>query len=395
MGCVTDSSLTATPLHARLLFTADVEPSVVRVTTKVDEFRSPTRALIVKTCDRPLPPGYGAYLSFTPSESVSPPIYAMPPELSYLEDGDVIRINPRRGHVWVMYRRRSPSNSLLVTERCNSWCVMCSQPPKASEDESLVQAWLEAIPLIDPSTEQLGFTGGEPTLLGDLFLKLVSACRDHLPATGLHVLSNGRLFNYLSLAQELRAIGHPDVVVGVPLYSDIAWQHDFIVQAPHAFDQTIRGLLNLARCNIATEIRVVIHRYSVDRLPQLAAFIARNLAFAQHVALMGLEPIGFAKTNAAALWVDPADYHRPLADAVGTLVQRGMNVSIYNHQLCVTPPELWGFCRQSISDWKNIFLPECHDCAVREQCGGFFHSAALLHSRAIHPIEASGVITSG
>ena len=31
-----------------------------------------------------------------------------------------------------------PSNSMLLTERCNSYCVMCSQPPKAGDDGHLV-----------------------------------------------------------------------------------------------------------------------------------------------------------------------------------------------------------------------------------------------------------------
>ena len=115
-----------------------------------------------------------------------------------------------------------------------------SQPPRDEEFDLLLQAWCEAVPHRSPN-ERLGITGGEPTLLGDKLLAFIALCREHLPATGLHMLSNGRLFNYLSLAQALAALQHPDLMVGIPLYSDLAWQHDFIVQAPHAFDQTIRG----------------------------------------------------------------------------------------------------------------------------------------------------------
>jgi His-Xaa-Ser system radical SAM maturase HxsC len=249
---------------------------------------------------------------------------------------------------------------------------------------------------MSPETTALGFTGGEPTLLADRFLHLISHCKTHLPGTAVHVLTNGRLFNYLSFAQALGGLGHPDLVLGIPLYSDLAWHHDFIVQAPRAFDQTIRGILNLARCQVRVEIRVVIHRHSVDRLPQLARFIARNLPFVDHVALMGLEPIGFAKSNLEALWIDPVDYQPILDAAVGTLSAHGMSVSIYNHQLCVLPPQLWPFARQSISDWKNVYLAECQDCALREHCGGFFHSAARAHSRAIKPFDRapSGFVIS-
>jgi His-Xaa-Ser system radical SAM maturase HxsC len=264
---------------------------------------------------------------------------------------------------------------------------MCSQPPTAADDRWLVDAWLQAIPLMSAETSELGITGGEPTLLGDAFLNLIAACNKHLPQTGVHVLSNGRLFNYLSFPQALSAIGHHDLVIGIPLYSDIAWQHDFIVQAPGAFDQTVRGLLNLARCGVRIEIRVVIHSLSIPRLAGIAAFIARNLPFVEHVALMGLEPIGFARSNLASLWADPIDYQAELDAAIAELAAHDLNVSIYNHQLCVLPPSLWSFARQSISDWKNVYLPTCEQCAVRDQCGGFFHSAVNSHSRAISPIS--------
>ncbi len=40
---------------------------------------------------------------------------------------------------------------------------------------------------------------------------------------------------------------------------------------------TIEGILNLKRCGVRVEIRVVIHRETYKRLPELARFIARNL----------------------------------------------------------------------------------------------------------------------
>jgi hypothetical protein len=89
---------------------------------------------------------------------------------------------------------------------------------------------------------------------------------------------------------------------------------------------------------------------------------------------MGLEMMGFAVANRDELWVDPYDYRHQLRDAVLHLVARGMNVSIYNHQLCVVPRDLWPYCRQSISDWKNDYLPLCDRCTVRNRCGGFFTS---------------------
>ena len=86
------------------------------------------------------------------------------------------------------------------------------------------------------------------------------------------------------------------------------------------------------------------------------------------------------------LWTDPYDYGDDLARAVEFLAIRGMNVSVYNHQLCVIPRSIWKFTRQSISDWKNIYFDECATCRVRGHCGGLFASATRQHSAHIHAI---------
>ena len=59
-------------------------------------------------------------------------------------------------------------------------------------------------------------------------------------------------------------------------------------------------------------------------------WIARNLPFVDHVALMGLENTGFAIANDAMLWMDPMDYREGLAKAVDHLAAAGVNVSVYN-----------------------------------------------------------------
>jgi MoaA/NifB/PqqE/SkfB family radical SAM enzyme len=121
--------------------------------------------------------------------------------------------------------------------------------------------------------------------------------------------------------------------LGIPLYSDDSTIHDYVVQAKDAFDQTVQGLHQLARHSIRVEIRVVLHAVTIPRLPELAEYIYRNLTFAEHIALMGLENVGYAPRNMNTLWIDPHDYQDQLESAVEILSTRGMNVSIYNHQL--------------------------------------------------------------
>ena len=292
--------------------------------------------------------------------------------LRYLNEHDVVKYYPENSAINVLYRKEANVNSLLLTERCNSFCIMCSQPPKDIDDQYLVEDLLKAIPLIHPDSPEIGFTGGETTLVGDGFIRLIQAAKNHLPRTSLHILSNGRNFQDLDLAIKVSKVKHPDVMIGIPLYADYSQLHDFIVQADNAFDETIRGILNLKRCQVPVEIRVVIHKENYQRLPKLAEFIARNLLFVDHVALMGLEIIGFAKSNLKGLWIDPYDYQNELQSAVEIMARAGMRVSIYNTPLCVIPDSIRSYSANSISDWKNDYLDECSNCSAKEKCGGFF-----------------------
>lgn len=311
--------------------------------------------------------------------------FALDPALSYLSEGDVIRL-AESGAIYVIYRRNASSNSLLVTERCNSFCVMCSQPPRNVNDDYLIDEYLSALPLIDRSTTEIGITGGEPTLLGNRLLTLVRAIKSHLPETALHILTNGRRFSDPNLAGKIAAVGHPDLMLGIPLYSDVSAIHDFVVQADGAYDETIAGILNLKQRRVRVELRVVIHRYTAERLPKLAYFIARNLQFVDHVALMGLEAMGFGRTNYKSLFVDPIDYQQELLAATLMLDQAGVRSSIYNHQLCVVPPSIRRFATSSISDWKRDYIEECGGCSAKAHCGGFFSSVIGKQSRGISPI---------
>lgn len=370
------------------------EPAVGRVTTAACPAAVRQDHVILNPAAGEDLCGYaGVLLTRALEDDVRVPAVHSLPYSDHLDDGDVVVLSPS-GYVRTLYKQRSPHNAIFTTDRCNSFCLMCSQPPRAIDDRDRIYEHLRLIELIDPPPRELGITGGEPTLLGHDLLRIIAACKEKLPTTALHLLSNGRHFRYSAFARELAAVEHPDLVVGIPVYSDIDYVHDHVVQARGAFDETILGLCHLAQHGMRVEIRVVVHRLTYSRLPQLAEFIYRNLTFADHVALMGLEPIGLAVPNLDSLWIDPCDYREELRKATLYLASRGMAVSIYNHQLCTVPEDLWSFCRKSISDWKNEYLPQCVACGVRDACGGFFSSAiARRFSARIVPIAGDNRTT--
>lgn len=229
-------------------------------------------------------------------------------EFAELHDGDVVRLHPETRRVRVLYRRSSKHNFFLVTERCNNYCLMCSQPPKSVDDRWLLDEIEETLPLVAPETSSLTFTGGEPLTEWRRFIDLLNLTRDLLPATAVHVLSNGRAFASADVASAWAAVGHSKLSVGIPIYAAVDHVHDYVVQAKGAFDQTVLGILRLKDRGQRVEIRVVLHAITAPRLRETCSWLARNLPFVDHVALMGLENTGFAIANGGMLWMDPLDY---------------------------------------------------------------------------------------
>lgn len=307
------------------------------------------------------------------------------PTLQHLDDGDLISVG-NDGNINTLYRINSNHNTLLATERCNSNCLMCSQPPRDRNDIPLLyHIHKKLIPLIPKDCIELGVSGGEPTLMGELFFSLMGQLKEQLPNTEIHVLTNGRSFAWNHMAEKLGQIDNKRLMLGIPVYSDYYQSHDYIVQAENAFYQTILGLHNLSRYDQRLEVRVVLHKQSIPRLTKLAKYIYKNLPFVEHVAFMGLEFIGYTPKNIAKLWIDPYDYQDELSEAVEYLSGQGMHVSIYNTPLCVLPERVWQYARKSISDWKNDYLPECSTCSKLNDCGGLFTWNLKKHSDHIRP----------
>jgi MoaA/NifB/PqqE/SkfB family radical SAM enzyme len=99
---------------------------------------------------------------------------------NYLADGDVIGFDPRSGRFRTLYRRASKHNSILVTDRCNHYCLMCSQPPKDIDDRWLLEEIKTALPLVAKDTKFICFTGGEPLLDWREFIAALEISRDEI-----------------------------------------------------------------------------------------------------------------------------------------------------------------------------------------------------------------------
>lgn len=316
------------------------------------------------------------------------PFGILPNDLLHLCEKDVVRVENETSKVSVIFKNDFKHNSILVTERCNNYCVMCSQPPRDIDDSWITDEILRMVPLIDQNCASIGLTGGEPTLLGDKLIDIISLIKNYLPRTSLHVLSNGRLLANQEFAKKIGSVKHQDLMFGIPIYSDNYIDHDYVVQAKGGFNEAIQGILNLKKNGVKTEIRCVLHRDTYTRLPELANFILRNLTFVDHVALMGYEAMGFGKTNSKNLFVLPEVFNEKLVKAVELLKAARLNVSVYNLPYCLTDERIRDSAVQSISDWKNEYLEECAGCKYQSKCCGFFTSTKSLYAGKVIPLKS-------
>ncbi|MFC7299884.1 MULTISPECIES: His-Xaa-Ser system radical SAM maturase HxsC [Oxalobacteraceae] len=293
-------------------------------------------------------------------------------ESADIEIDDVVVPQAKKSVAIVLYRANDLHHSLLMTNQCNSYCLMCSQPPTKQNDSWLVREAIDVIRHIRISPVVLGLSGGEPLLLGSALRTVIDEIHRNHPNTKIEVLTNGRLFSDRVIAKAvLDELGNY-VSWLVPLYGHADFIHDFVVQSPGAFDETIAGLLVLQEHKQPVQLRIVLIEPVLQILDELSSFIGRNLAFIREVALMACEPIGFALANREHCEVDLNDWEAQLVAAAKIFRRAKIPYLFMNAPLCSLPKILWADSHKSISDWKNVYTEECEKCSVKESCSGLF-----------------------
>lgn len=327
--------------------------------------------------------GYLAVVTNTDFIKGDKPIVSEVQDLSEFHSGDVVSIT-KEGEISFLYEIQAKHNAVYVTDLCNHRCIMCPQPP-ISKEEDKTPFNLKLISFLDKDVKEVGITGGEPTMIGDKLFDIIRQIKKCVPKASVTLLSNGVKFANKEYAMKLAMCRHHDLQIDVPLFSDIPEEHNKIVGAK-TFYKTVQGLYNLALFGQLIGIRIVVHKLTYKRLPQMADYIYHNFPFVSHVAFMQMETTGMAQEHIEQLWIDPYEYNKELNQAISIFDQRGIATHIYNAQLCVLPPALREFSVNSISDWKDTYLDKCEGCQLIDKCGGLFASNVDYHSTQISPV---------
>ncbi len=130
--------------------------------------------------------------------------------------------------------------------RCNNHCAFCPQRalrgvagPRAELDTAEVLRRIEQGRR--DGHDEVAFTGGEPTIRPDLSYLIAAARRVGFPRVS--VSTNGRMFAYREQARHLIEAGLTGA--SVSLHGPDAVTHDELCGTPGAFEQAVRGIVNL------------------------------------------------------------------------------------------------------------------------------------------------------
>lgn len=284
-------------------------------------------------------------------------------------DGDIVLVDPDRGAADRIIRANSLHNTLLITERCDQLCVMCSQPPKKTHHDRFDifrQACLAA-----PMGMVIGVSGGEPTLYKQELLALVEQVLSKRSDLAFHILSNGQHFERDDV-ERLRQPLYQRVTWGIPLYSASPVDHDAIVAKPGAFERLQQSFAHLLLAGAQIELRTVVMTSTAPQLPALARHIAARLSFIANWSIMQLENIGFARNRWDHLYYDHRADFGPIGEALLGVQLHGIKARLFNFPLCTVPEPFRHLAPASISDWKRKYTNACAPCGARAHCSGFF-----------------------
>ncbi len=305
-----------------------------------------------------------------------------------LLDFDVVEIVNNKT-IRVLYRDDSEDNAIVVTNQCNSNCIMCpdSDAVRNTKENPDIKKLLEQIRCIPDDTKHITITGGEPGLLKENLLKLLEECKRYLPNTEFLILTNGRVFSNTDFTNKLEESIPNNTRIAIPIYADNEDMHDEITRVKGSFRQAVVGIKKLIEKNIDVEIRVVVLKKNYKYLEKIANFIVKELPEVKMVNIMALEMTGNAYKNREQVWINFGEVKEYLYKACITIIKSGIITNLYNFPLCNLDERLYSVAHRSITDYKIRYKEKCEECRAKENCGGFFNSTINVKDIEVKPIK--------
>ena len=303
-------------------------------------------------------------------------------------EGDVIDIN-KNGIIYRWFSSVEGDAGIATTALCNSNCIMCPASDKERQQENNV-----TIEQIDTVLKHMPkdlwhftITGGEPTLVGEeKFIHILTSVKRELPFTKVLLLTNGRTLGDKEFFEKFILEMPKNMRVAIPIHGSTPEKHDFITQAPGSFVQTLRAIANLLKAKVEVEIRIVVSKLNCDDVTTIAKMITELFPTVTIVHFVGLEMRGNCVVYPDKVLISYQEAFEKSKNAIKLLIQKGIDVALYNFPHCMIDKEYWPIAQKSISAYKSMFYDECSNCKLRDICCGIFLATMNYYKPTVYPI---------
>ena len=300
---------------------------------------------------------------------------------------DVFQVNSI-GQAYRYYDNESVDNAFMLTEQCNSNCIMCpaTDNMRKRKHTENVDEVLEIIRHMPSDARHITITGGEPFLLGSRIFEVFSAFKDKCRYTSFLLLTNGRALSYEPFIREFHRTAPKKIIIGIPLHGYDAMTHDAITRSPGGFEQTVRGIRNLINYGFRVELRIVVSKLNYKNITRICQLITERFPEVYRVKLMGLEMLGNAAVNQEEVWIPYDVAFGASKEGIDLLIRNAIQVGLYNFPLCAVDTEYHSIASKSITGYKIRYADECEKCHIKDACGGIFAGTIRLAKHDVKPV---------
>ena len=289
---------------------------------------------------------------------------------------------------------------IRLTMACNERCSFCNVP---MEDYPVKTATREQIQreltvFFEEGCKSLAISGGEPTLLRERLLSLISDARKG-GILYVELQTNAILLdrNYVIALKEAGLTS-----AFVSLLSHIPRCHDELAGLKGAFTNCIRGIRALLDVGISVTLNPVIAKETQGLVADYVDFVAANLQGVKAISFSAVQPHGRAASNLELL-PDYAVLKEVMPHAIEKAKSHGIKPlnPFCGLPLCVG----WNNSPDQCVEWQeSLYESEtnqhiglqnsgnkthgtpCYSCVFRSRCGGAWHAYwRVRNGSGIHP----------
>ena len=285
---------------------------------------------------------------------------------------------------------------IMTGFNCNNNCLMCSVRPKGlfhspRPKEDILKDIKDGK---KQNYQRIEFTGGEPTLRGDILDLIAEA--NKIGYQEIAISTNARMLSIPKYLDKLIENGLNRVTT--TLYGPNKNIHEVITRTPGSFQQTINGIRNVIKNNIPITVNTVLFSLTAPYLKQTGLFI--NYLGVKHWTLLDLIPDGYALEKYDFFSLSPSKI-RSAFNSIVPILDKFELVNIFDFPFCLIPENIFehqncnilaakgrtkiikqvGYKPNRFKKESNVYYdihkirsPKCAFCKYNKECGGFWKS---------------------